>query len=106
MIISFSLLVYLTPTMGLKATGIAYLFSIAISQAIEMKIGLHCYDSNHSHGKEITIMLCCVAVALLSLFYTELIVDISMSILLVVISTLLVSKDGLAYYKSVRGGNN
>lgn len=88
-------LIILLPKLGLIATGISYLLSIAVSRVIQMTIALHLYGTGEKYTKLILMMLLYLAIGALTCFNTTMSFDFICSILLFLIGTILAKKEVL-----------
>lgn len=102
MIISFSILYFLLPKIGLKATGLSYLMSIAISITVEMKVALDYYDTNRNNFKTVIMMFFCTLFSVLALYYKSLKFDVLTGTLLFFLGTIIARKELFEAYKWLR----
>lgn len=85
--ISVIALCALLPKFGLRATGISYLLSIAISRITQMAIALHYYNTGSGYLKLVIMMGLYIGVGILTCFYNSLVFDVLCAISLVLIGT-------------------
>ena len=93
LIVSISLLYLLLPRFGLIASGISYLFSIAISRIIQIMIGLHYYGTGYKYIKMIVIMILSTIVGVTACFISDLKFDIACGILLFIFGSFIAKKE-------------
>ena len=101
-LISLPILAIGLPNLGLKATGLAYLLSIAVSRTVEIRMALHYYGTGRSNYKLIALMGMGIAISILSLFFTSLRFDIFASGMTLLISMLLVKNEIVQAIKWIR----
>lgn len=102
LIVSAVLLFGLLPVIGLRATGLAYIVSIAISRYIQIHIAFKQYDTGKDN-KPLLIFLCVgVIISILSLFITSLTFDIICAFFLVGATVVFSRKEVVALYKWYR----
>lgn len=102
LVVSAVLLFGLLPVIGLRATGLAYIVSIAISRYIQIHIAFKQYDTGKDN-KPLLIFLCVgVIISILSLFITSLTFDIICAFFLVGATVVFSRKEVVALYKWYR----
>lgn len=88
--------------LGLVGVGIAVPASILISRTYRMAVGLHLYDTGVPEYKVWVLMGVCAAVAFASLFFTGLMADILMFLVLIVSLLVILNKDLLTVIASAK----
>lgn len=93
MVLSLALCFCLIKPMGLIGVGIAVTTSVIVSRIYRMAIGLRLYDTGTSEHKMWLLMGVCTAVSIASLFFTSLIADVVMFVVLMVAMLSILNKD-------------
>lgn len=93
---------WLLPYFGLIGVGIAVLVSIVLSRTYKIIVGLHLYHTGVSEYKMWVLMGLCTAVAFASLFFTSLMADVIMFIILIAAMLLILNKDLLMVIQTVK----
>lgn len=88
--------------LGLVGVGIAVPASILISRTYRMAVGLHLYDTGVSEYKVWMLMGACAAVAFASLFFTGLVADVLMFLVLIAALLVILNKDLLTVIASAK----
>lgn len=92
-VLALLILNFYLPQLGLIATGIAYLLSIAISRIVQMTIGLHYYGTGGGYCKLFSMLGIYIIVGLLSCFFSNIQFDILCGISLLVLGTFITWND-------------
>ncbi len=103
LIISLILLYVLLPTIGLRATGIAYLSSITISRLVQMGIAAHYYNIDRNYSKVSVIMGLYIVFGLLACFNDSLLIDAAYSIALLAMGFFIAKKEMTIVVESLLG---
>lgn len=101
-LISAPLLLIGLPALGLQATGIAYLLSIAVSRTIEINMALRYYGTGRKNYKLFVLMGMSIAVSMLSLFVKSMSFDVVASVGIMLISVIFVRKELIQAFQWVR----
>ncbi len=100
--VSLPILLIGLPLWGLRATGIAYLLSIAFSKTIEIKMSLHYYGTGRKNYKLFSLMTMCIAVSLMSLFFTSILFDVAVSLGILLFGAVMVKDELMQAVKWAR----
>ena len=98
-IISIGFLYFCLPRLGLVATGISYLLSIAASRGLQIIIALHYYGTGRGYAKLAFMMGLYTVVGILSCFFSSLQFDVICGIALFIIGSATVWKELAVAYK-------
>lgn len=101
LVISLVILFIFLPMWGLIATGISYLFSIAISRSVQMAIALHYYGIGNGYNKLMLMLGIYMIVGLTSCFINNILFDFTCALLLCVIATIIAGKDLYIVFKNI-----
>lgn len=101
--VSSIVLFCLLPLIGLRATGISYLFSIGISRMTEMRIALRFYNTGKNNVKMYTLFILGISGALMAIFCDSLTYDIVCCLCLLVSVFGLSNRELLTMFKWVIG---
>ena len=102
LVLTIGLCFWLLPILGLRGIGIALLLSMMISRTYKIIVGLHLYDTGVSEYKMWILMALCTAVALASLFFTSLMADVVMFVVLIAAMFLILNKDLLTVIQTAK----
>lgn len=102
-VISIGLLFLLTPRLGLIGVAIATLVSIVVSKTYKILISFSLYNTGRGEYKSVLLCIVCVASSFGTLFFTSLVSDILISVLLIIFMLLILNKDIVPLYKTVVG---
>lgn len=101
-VVSLALCFLLLKPLGLVGVGIAVTASVIVCRVYRMLVGLRLYDTGRSEYKMWLLMGVCTAVAFASLFFTSLIADVIMFVLLIASMLLILNKDLLEVIQTVK----
>ena len=100
-VISVSLCYLLIPQLGLTGIGVASLFSVIMSNAYKILVGLHYYGTNQKEWKITLLWLICIVVSIFVMYSTTLLSDICICIGLCAISFIIMNKEGIVLVKKM-----
>lgn len=92
-VLSLTLCVLLLKPLGLEGVGVAVTISVIASRFYRSLVGLHLYDTGVSEYKMWILMGLCTAVAIASLFFTSLVADVIMFVVLIASMLAILNKD-------------
>lgn len=101
--ISVGLCYLLVPTMGLTGVAIATLASLVISKTYRILVGMHFYNTGVSEWKTVVLCTLGVAASVFALFYTSLISDVLVFVVVIAATIAVVNKDLMMLVRSMKG---
>ena len=101
--VSVSLLFILLPILGIRATGISYMFSIALSRGYQIFVGLKLYGTNKSYFGLILMMALYLSVGILSCMFENLIFDAICSVGMFLVASIIARRELVIICKMILG---
>lgn len=101
--ISVGLCYLLVPTMGLTGVAIATLASLVISKTYRILVGMHFYNTGVSEWKTVVLCTLGVAASVFALFYTSLVSDVLVFVVVIAATIAVVNKDLMMLVRSMKG---
>lgn len=101
--ISIGLCYLLVPTMGLTGVAIATLASLVISKTYRILVGMHFYNTGVSEWKTVVLCTLGVAASVFALFYTSLVSDVLVFVVVIAATIAVVNKDLMMLVRSMKG---
>ena len=99
--VSISLLNLLLPALGIRATGIAYMFSIACSRGYQISVGLKLYGTDRNYTGLMLMMVLYLSVGILSCIFDTIAFDVLCASLMIIVATLIARKELLSIGKAI-----
>lgn len=100
-LVSVSFLTILLPILGVRATGISYMFSIALSRGIQIIIGLKLYGTGKKYTGLLTMIILYLLVGILSCLFETMIFDVGCAVSMFCVATFVARNELKAVVKMI-----